>query len=162
MMKGCFEVTEAFLGCWTEWYLEQDRNPPLTDLRFAGYIERRPNHIMKLYMILNASRTDRMILEQQDIEKAIRVLEATEIKMPLTFAGVGKYSHADTLTKVMNEIAFRGESGISQEELVNIFQNDANWNIMKEIIESLNLSGFLDVYTKDGKESYRRKEVMPE
>ena len=157
MMKGCFEVTEAFLGCWTEWYLEQDRNPPFTDLRFAGYIERRPNHIMKLSMILNASRTDRMILEQQDIEKAIRVLEATEIKMPLTFAGVGKYSHADTLTKVMNEIAFRGESGISQEELVNIFQNDANWNIMKEIIESLNLSGFLDVYTKDGKESYRRK-----
>jgi hypothetical protein len=98
-----------------------------------------------------------MVLERRDIERAVKILEATEVKMPLTFAGVGKYSHADTLTKVMNEIAMRGDKGISQEELVYLFRNDANWFIMKEIIESLNLSGFLDTVHKSGKETYVRK-----
>lgn len=157
MLKGRFEVTEGFLDFWTNWYVSQEKNPPFNDKRFAGYIERRPNHIMKLSMILNASRCDRMILEQQDIEMAAKILEDTEVKMPMTFAGVGKYSHADTLTQVMNEIGLRGDAGISQEELLHIFRNDANWQIMKEIIESLNLSGFLDTITKDGKEFYRRK-----
>jgi len=158
MLRGRFEVTEGFLSYWTEWYLAQEHNPPFNDSRFSGYIERRPNHIMKLSMILNASRCDRMLLEQQDIERAVRVLEATEIKMQQTFSGVGKYSHADTLAQVMNEIAIRGSSGITQEELSYIFRNDANVQVMREIIDSLNISGFLDVFTKDGKESYKRKE----
>jgi len=158
MLRGRFEVTEGFLSYWTEWYLAQEHHPPFNDSRFSGYIERRPNHIMKLSMILNASRCDRMLLEQQDIERAVRVLEATEIKMQQTFSGVGKYSHADTLAQVMNEIAIRGSSGITQEELSYIFRNDANVQVMREIIDSLNISGFLDVFTKDGKESYKRKE----
>ncbi|NNG09066.1 MAG: hypothetical protein HKM92_02765, partial [Arenibacter sp.] len=147
-----------FLSFWTEWYLKQEGNPPFNDQRFAGYIERRPNHVMKLSMIFNASRCDRMILEYQDIERAVKVLEMTERKMLNTFAGVGKYSHADTLSQVMNEIGMRGEEGITREELAYLFRNDANVMIMKEIIESLNISGFLDTFTKEGKESYRRKE----
>jgi len=158
MLKGRFEVTEDFLDYWTEWYTAQDKNPPFNDPRFAGYIERRPNHIMKISMIVNASRTDQMILEHQDIVRAVSILNKTECKMTQTFAGVGKYSHADTLTRVMQEISLKGPDGVTQEELVHMFRNDANWFIMKEIIESLNLSGFLDVYTRDGKESYRRKE----
>lgn len=158
MLKGRFEVTEDFLNDWTEWYMAQEGNPPFNDQRFAGYMERRPNHVMKLSMIVNASRTDRMLLEHQDINRAIGILDATERKMPLTFAGVGKYSHADTLTRVMNEIALRGPEGISQEELHYMFRNDANNYIMKEIIDSLQISGFLDTINKDGKETYRRKE----
>lgn len=157
MLKGRFDTTQDFLDYWIEWYTAQEDNPPFEDNRFSGYIERRPNHVMKLSMIFNASRTDRMILEHQDIDRAVRTLVKSEEKMQRTFAGVGKYSHADTLEQVMGEIALRGERGITREELAYLFRNDANVLILDEIIQSLSVSGFLDTYTKDGKESYRRK-----
>ena len=156
-MRGRFDITEDFIRYWEDWYVKQEHNPPFNDIKFGGYIERRPNHVMKLSMILSASRSDRMLLEFQDIERAVRILEATEVNMQRTFAGVGKYTHADTLAQVMNEIAIRGDSGITHEELSYIFRNDANVQILREIIDSLNVSGFLDSITRDGKEIYVRK-----
>jgi len=157
MLSGRFQATEGFLERWAEWYTHSESNPPFTDNRFAGYIERRPNHVMKLSMILNASRTDRMIIERQDLDRAIEVLEQTELKMINSFSGVGKYSHADTLTKVMNEIAVRENEGISREELTFLFRNDANRMILKEIIDTLNQMGWLNVITRDGEEYYQYK-----
>jgi hypothetical protein len=158
MLQGKFQATEGFLERWTEWYIGTETHPPFTDKMFSGYISRRPNHIMKLSMILNASRTDKMIVEKQDLNRAISILEHTEQDMTQTFSGVGKYSHADTLTQVMNEIGLRGAEGITLEELTAIFRNDANRMILREIIDTLRQMDYLDVITKAGKETYRRKE----
>jgi hypothetical protein len=157
MLSGRFQVTEGFLSMWTEWYVQQHSNPPFEDKLFSGYIKRRPNHVMKLSMVLNASRTDNMIIESTDLERAIKLLEKTERNMLNTFAGVGKYSHADTLTQVMNEIGMRDEEGISREELTFLFRNDANRMILREIIDTLNNMGWLDVITKDGEEFYKHR-----
>ena len=155
MLSGRFQVTEDFLSMWTEWYVHQHNHPPFEDKLFSGYIKRRPNHVMKLSMILNASRSDNMIIESSDLERSIKIVEKTERNMLNTFAGVGKYSHADTLTQVMNEIGIRAEEGISREELTFLFRNDANRMILREIIDTLNNMGWLDVITKDGDEFYK-------
>lgn len=157
MLHGKFQVTEGFLEGWTEWYIKSEGSPPFTDRTFSGYIARRPNHVMKLSMLLNASRSDKMIVEREDLDRAVKVLELTEQSMLQTFSGVGKYTHADTLTQVMNEIAMRNEDGISREELTWIFRNDANRMILREIIETLEQMGWIDVITKDGEEYYRHK-----
>ena len=156
-LSGRFQATEGFLNYWTEWYTSTEDNPPFKDPRFYGYVERRPNHIMKLSMILNAARTNTMIIETSDLKRAIQLLERTEIKMPNTFSGVGKYSHADTLTKVMNEVAMRGEEGITIQEITTLFRNDANKDVMREIISTLDQMEWLDVITKEGKEIYKYK-----
>jgi len=156
-LNGRFQATEGFLKDWTKWYTSIENNPPFKDPRFSGYIERRPNHVMKLSMILNASRTNTMIIESSDLQRAVDILARTEVKMPNTFSGVGKYAHADTLTKVMNEVAMRGEEGITVQEITTLFRNDANKDIMKEIISTLDQMEWLDVITKEGKEVYKYK-----
>lgn len=153
-LNGKFNATEEFLDYWKQWYTSTASNPPFRDPRFSGYIERRPNHVMKLSMIVNASRTNNMVLQRTDLERAISFLELTERKMQNTFSGVGKYSHADTLTKVMNEIAMHGEEGVSREEITYLFRNDANNFIMKEIIETLSQMGWLNVKLVEGNEIY--------
>jgi hypothetical protein len=80
MLCNTFKVTQEFLEYWMLWYPQQEQNPPFDDSRFAGYIERRANHIMKLSMIMNAARTDTMLIELKDLQKAINVLERTEVK----------------------------------------------------------------------------------
>ena len=64
---------------------------PFYDNKFAGYNGRRRTHLMKLAMIISAShgRHD-MQVKEEDLKRAITFLEEAEIKMGLTFSGVGQ------------------------------------------------------------------------
>jgi hypothetical protein len=141
-LRGEFTVTENFLARWIEWYTAQESNPPFDDSMFAGYIERRPNHVMKLSMIVNASRTNEMKITRGDLDRAIKILTDTEINMPATFAGVGKYEHADVLARVMEEIGLAGE--ITLEHLQAKFARDASSFVLDQIIQTLDAMGFVD------------------
>jgi DNA-binding MarR family transcriptional regulator len=143
LMKGTFVVTKGFLERWIEWYPEQERNPPFSDTRLAGYMERRANHVMKLSMIINASRTDKMVITKSDLERAVSILEETERKMSQTFSGVGKLPYADILTKIMNEIGMSRVAYFS--DLLSKYRSDVdNWYLEK-IIESLETQKFVKV-----------------
>jgi hypothetical protein len=156
-MRGDFKVTKEFLDLWTDWYVGQHKTNPFEDSghRFEGYFRRRPVHVMKLSMIVNASRSDRMIVEASDFQRALGILEEVEKKMPNTFSGVGHYQHAETLTAVMNEIGLRGE--MSQEDLVFMFRNDVDSFTMRGIVNSLSMMEVIDVVSREGKEIYKYK-----
>ena len=141
LLSGNFKVTDDFLDLWVNWYMTTDGNPPFQDNMFAGYFERRPNHVMKLSMIVNASRTNSMTMCAADLERAIAILEATEKNMPNVFAGVGKYQHADTLANVMQEVAMREET--SMAELQSIFARDVSPRDLDDIISTLSSMGFV-------------------
>lgn len=151
LIKGEFVVTRSFLDHWTDWYTAQEDNPPFDDHRFSGYIERRPNHIMKMSMICNVSRSDKMVMDRVDLERAIKMLEFTEIKMTETFSGVGKSNQADVLTRVMSEVALRKKMLLS--DLQKMFYFDADKRTMDSIIETLKSMKFLDTLV-DGKDEY--------
>ena len=140
-LRGTFNVTKSFVELWTEWYLAQDNNPPFEDHRFAGYIERRPNHAMKISMLCNVSRSDKMILSDIDLQRAIDILTFTEQKMQQTFSGVGKAKDADIVTRVMTEIASRGE--ILQSKLQTMFYFDADKRTMEGVIDTLRAMKFI-------------------
>ena len=134
-LHGPFKVTGEFVSYWTEWYLSQEDKPPFQDDRFSGYFERRPTHVMKLSMILNAARTDSMTINEQDLHSAIALLEATEERMPLTFSGFGKSSQSEILSRCMAEIGRTGET--SFEALMYRFRNDATKWDLERVLESL-------------------------
>jgi hypothetical protein len=149
MLQGPFRVSDDFVELWTLWYTEQDRKPPpFEDERFSGYFERRPTHIMKLSMILNASRTDSMTVTAADMNSALELLRLTERKMPMTFIGFGEGKYASILPKIMNEIGRRVET--TYEDLMKVFWHDATkWDMdrMLEILESL---GYCTLVTNTG------------
>lgn len=140
MSAGPFRVTEGFVSAWTEWYLSQEGNPPFQDERFAGYFERRPAHVMKLSMILNASRSDKKVIDDGDLSSAIEMLEATEVKMPMTFSGIGASSQAAILARVMAEVGNRKE--VTFAELMNILRHDATKWDLERVIDALEAMDF--------------------
>jgi hypothetical protein len=146
LMRGEFRVTQGFFDKWVEWYTAQEDNPPFVDPRFAGYIERRPNHVMKLSMILNASRTSTMIIDKTDIDRAIKILTFTERKMTNTFSGVGKSNNADVISRVMSEIAIRKQITFSQ--LLELFYFDADKRVLTGIVETLKEMKFINTIQK--------------
>jgi hypothetical protein len=148
-LQGPFRVTGEFVDLWTEWYIKQEGHPPFQDDRFAGYIERRPTHVMKLSMILNASRTDSMTISGDDLKRAINILNTTEKKMPLTFSGLGKSSQAEVLSLCMAEIGRCKETTF--DALMYKFRNDATKWDLERILDSLEAMKFCSIITNTGK-----------
>lgn len=134
-LRGTFNVTQKFVELWTEWYMAQEDNPPFNDHRFAGYVERRANHIMKLTMIVNVSHSSELVLTDKDLQKAIDILVFTEQKMPHTFSGVGKSDKADIITRIMSEVARRKTTTVS--DLQKMFYFDADKRTLDEVIATL-------------------------
>jgi hypothetical protein len=152
MMQGEFKVSPAFLDCWVEWYTKIDNEePPFDDDRFAGYFERRPTHMFKLCMILSASRHDSMILDEYDFDRARKMLENTEIKMPYTFSGLGRDKNSESMQRIMSIIGARKE--ISQAELQRMVYRDADAFQLNSMITTLTGMNFLSVLRR-GTESY--------
>lgn len=148
LLSGPFRVTGDFVSYWTEWYIAQEDNPPFNDDRFSGYFERRPTHAMKLSIILNASRTSSMIINGDDLRAAIGLIEETEIKMPLTFSGLGKSSQAEVLARVMAEIGRVGKTTF--QELMYTLRHDATKWDLERVLETLEAMKYCMYVTNTG------------
>ena len=141
MISGQFRTTDCFLDRWVEWYTWQEANPPFRDPRFEGYLERRANHVMKLSMICNVSRSDDMNVSSHDLNRAIKLIEAAEIKMPRTFSGVGHLSNANIMTKIMNDIGMARTILFSQ--LLERYKTDVDKWTLEKMLDSLASMKFL-------------------
>ncbi len=111
LLTGRFVATEHFLTAWAEWYMANDGVSPFPASEskiFGGYIERRPTQLLKLSMIHCASRGGSMCLEPQDLQRAISLLERTEVKMPKAFGGVGESKYAHLTNQIVSLIGTSG------------------------------------------------------
>ena len=150
MLAGEFKVTEDFIDTYAPWYSNYSMADPLfPDYRFAGYLERRPMHLLKLCMILSASRSSSMQITSEDFHRAIKVLEAIEVKMPYTFSGVGKSDSADVIQRVMAVLAANNEMEFS--DLMRMFYQDVDKLSLEKIVEMMISMDYATVDLSGGK-----------
>jgi len=146
LMSGEFKLTEGFLERYIVWYMAQtnQRGAVFDDYRFSGYVERRPTHLMKLSMILSASRSNSMIITESDFQRAVEILAITEVKMPHTFSGVGRFEGSDIVHRIMAFIA-QTES-ISFSNLMRAFYQDVDKEGLEKMLDTMMT---LDFITQD-------------
>ena len=139
-MQGAFTMHEETFKAWYFWYEDHEKHLPFDQPIFAGYNERKPLHVLKLSMILCASRADDMIIRLIDLQRASRLLKATESSMPKVFAGYGKRENADVIPSIMNIIA--SSRIISRGNLMNRFLTELTLQQLDEILATLESIGF--------------------
>ena len=135
MLSGEFKPTSAFLDRWVEWYTQSDKHPPFEDARFAGYIERRPTHLLKLSTILSASRSNSMAVDVQDFDRALGLLTQAEKTMRNTFGGMGRSDIGDVVHRVMTMLAAQGE--MDYGELLRRFYYDCDVDELERVMQTL-------------------------
>lgn len=141
MMAGQFYVTERFLSLYKNWYIEQNASPPIEDPKFSGYVERRPNHLLKLCIIISASSRDDYIITDEVFNRALDLLERTEIKMPFTFSGFGSSRTAHVTANIMRYL--RNKPLVSESDLISKFYGDIeNKQQLIEIMNVLKSMGY--------------------
>ncbi len=153
MMMGEFNTTNEFIERWDEWYKLSDTHPPFNDDRFSGYIDRRPAHLLKLSMIISASRSSSMMLELRDFDRALTILTNTEKRMAYAFTGVGKSKNADTLVRVLQYMT--GKHECTRFDLAQRFYYDADRRVLDDVLSTLvsmgaikmGMKGMVQVYS---------------
>lgn len=147
-MHGQFVYTDGFLKRYEEWRIYGETHAIFTDPKLEFYAQRRQVHLLKLCMVFSASRSDSMVIEMVDLERAIEFLERTEKKMPLVFRGVGTNPLASAQTRIMQIVEDR--QNLSLSELVEMFASDVTNYQMGDILTTLDKMGFcyLDIKEK--------------
>jgi hypothetical protein len=135
-LSGEFKLSEEALEVYTVWYKKRLTNPnPSGDPRLSGYYERKPVHLLKLAIIVAASRRDGLLIELDDMNSAMHIAEKIESRMPKVFIGVGKNPlHADK-EAVLEAILESG--GMSQGELMAMFSYSLRKDELAEVLDTL-------------------------
>jgi hypothetical protein len=138
-LQGEFKFTDAWMERWIDWYTKQESEDNFQYLRlFEGYSSRRPVHVLKLCMILAASRDNRMLIDETVFETAISYLKSAEVDMTRTFEGLGSSRNSQVLAGVMEMIKIKKE--ITNAELLRVFGPDLDSLEQFEGIMSMLLS----------------------
>ena len=91
-LVGAYHLSDAAVKWGTEWYEHHYAHKPanLDDDRFGGYIARKQTHIHKLAMVLAASQRDQLVITDEDLIIANKMVSDLEEDMPKVFSKIGR------------------------------------------------------------------------
>lgn len=139
-LSGVFKFSAGAEDKYIKWYTDEDEKMqkgimPVNDPRFNGYCERRATHLRKLMMVLSASRSDSLVIDAVDFDRALMLLAAAELKMYKTFGGLGKSAYGDATQRVMEYIRRLGI--VAQSDLMRTFYRDVDPGTLRVVEETL-------------------------
>ena len=151
MMSGQFHCTEGFARTWSDWCYKAAENPPFYDRKFDGYCGRRRGHLMKMCMILSAShgRND-LVLTADDLVRADEFLREAEVKMALTFRGIGKSDLAGSIQDAITYITNSRKKNIPYWHFARYFEGDMDKDTMDKVLHTLESMKLVKTVKKPG------------
>jgi len=107
--RGAVSMSPAVLAWYQDWYnSHRDRDP--LDAKFSGYWERKPDHLLRMSLLMHYSKHAEPGLDIGDIEDALRVLNWTEWFLPATFAEVSSTELGRAQLRILKQLARTGGS----------------------------------------------------
>ncbi len=148
LLEGKFTYTPEYKDFYQNWYTEVDNSDAdhLRTEHFGHYLGRRATHLRKVSMLLNASRTDSMHLELEDLLRALSILKGAEKKMPYVFESYGRHELADMFTPVMQYVMRNGK--VDLERVLGYFYKDLDRGNLDRLVEALVAKGYFSYETE--------------
>lgn len=141
LISGQYRYTENFLSAWIDWAYEDDTNPPFVDKYFEGYNGRRRTHLIKLCMIVAASKRNDLVITKDDLDRAIEMLKEVEVKMTNVFKGVGRSDISDLIYEFTKYLDNSGKSEVPIIELLRVFNGTIDKFTFDRVMSSLEMYG---------------------
>lgn len=138
--NGAFEETPDGLAYCESLY---DYPIDITDSRFSYYAERRYTHLIKLAMVLAATRvgstnnnSSSLCITRSDYEEAHRILRATERGMPDALGEFGMNPMAVLKHEILDQMrAYQGP--LTMQQILSMFHRDATSRELIEVVNDL-------------------------
>ena len=106
-LRGEFLLSDPARQWYVSWY--RSRAAAHGDKQYAGYFERKPDHIIRLAMILKvAEAPGDFILTKQDLIDAEKILHWLEIWLPSTFEEMTSSAAGEDQTRILRQLRQAG------------------------------------------------------
>jgi len=121
-LSGTFDFAggdEGEAAKWYDtWYRNPKRLPRIPDNRTAGYFTRKPQHLLKVSMLVSLSKCDEFLFTIEDMQIALALLDSIESGMTKAFSSVGGNLFATDLERIATQIHGCGAEGMTYAELI--------------------------------------------
>jgi len=155
LVSGEFGWTEGFMELWDDWCRTAQHNPPFQDSKFDGYNGRRRVHLMKLSMVCSMSHGNNgLVITEDDLTRAIGLLEEAEVKMGLTFKGMGQSSIADLIHRATQYLMSSKTNTVLVSTFMKKFEDDMDKFTLDRVISTLEVSGVARIVHTPGQADY--------
>jgi len=133
-LAGQFLITQKAEQYYDDWYTVRikTQNP---DLRMRGYYAKKHTLVWKLAMILSLNINDDLVITEDHIEAALKLLGKLELTIPFAFQGVAWGEQAKMQEKVMIEIHKRKE--VVYSELLQSVHHLMGTTELQQILQTL-------------------------
>lgn len=144
-IKGEYKLDEKAKAWGEQWYARHFENPyppHLDNERFGGYLARKQTHIHKLAMVLAASESNELIIQQHHLERADQIVTGLEYDMPRVFANIGKTDATRAIAEVINYV--KSHHKIRVMDLYAHFHERLTYSEFEEAVRSAKNAGMIE------------------
>lgn len=134
-LAGQFNFTSAADDTYSKWYEGSYRNTGIDDSRFASYWERLPSMVIKVAMVMSASRGSSMAIQAEDVVNSIRMFEKIHPEMPQSFGGLGQ-NIIGSQTEMVRAL-LREKGTCTKQFIMSTLRHNINYWDYERIVRSL-------------------------
>jgi hypothetical protein len=126
--KGVFRFSSLAEAWYLRWYRE--RHEMHVEKQFAGYYERKPDHIIRLAMIMKIAEIAEiadaeLVLEVEHLDRADRILSWLEERLPSTFDEMVSSTSGEDQARIIRILR---NAGGSMEHSLMLRRNSSKMN----------------------------------
>lgn len=148
-LKGPFAWGAGTEEFFSKWYEEEipDLRRKITDEKFHGFLNRIHIIALKTAMCLHISYSDELILELEDVGRAIDLVQKTVTSGGKAFAGHGRSRLGPDIQRIVAQLRTLKETDFGELLAMNL--RHLNRSELMDILESLELSGVVKIFSDE-------------
>jgi len=152
LLKGEFQLTPEAVEWGTKWYekLYHELQSAQTT-EWQGYLARKQTHAHKLAMVLSASRSDSMVIEASDLQRAVRYLDEIEAGMSEVHRMMVFTSEGEQTSRLVDLVAKRGPMPLSVLYRAYFSRYGTSFQDFQKILESALRAGLIVEWADGGR-----------
>jgi hypothetical protein len=156
-MQGNFSLAPEAEAWYENWYKnypkEQDH------LALSHYYERKPDHLIRLGMILAASEGKPMVLTEELFERALALINITEVSMPEAFQRVETTQLGKEHERLLYALRKAGGSMSKSNLLKRIYRYGISSRRLRELTQTLEEAKIISVAMVGKEMVYSLREI---
>jgi hypothetical protein len=143
LLSGQAKFTEGAMKFYADWCIKAEKSPPFQDRKFDGYNGRRRRHLNALAMICSASRSDKLVISESDIQRASSLLLEVEVKMGTVFRGIGRSDISALINDAVTFISSSATDEIPLWQFMRRFEGDIDKFTLDRVLRTLEAAKYI-------------------
>ena len=151
-LRGEYKLTGEASNYYEDWYIKL-YNPDAGADSIKGYLGRKHEMVLKIAIVLAASRRSKLIVTEDEIEEALKILTENERELPGVMDMVQSSEGGATNMRIFHIIRKKDE--ISHTNLLRACCHFVDAKQLSDIIETLGQAKMIVALTVNGKVKYK-------